>query len=592
MPLQDDDLLDITRPVKDILIDKFSRINGIVLLPADFEITNVSPVTTPGASDNTKATLSPRASSHFYNQLEFTYNRLVLDDILDEPRAAVMRTSEVTVHDLLPKINAAYGINLTVDDIFDDVLPPVDPIEPNAQFVTMLAALPTSLLVVGNYVLNVNTVLGEDTSGLGDYQTFYVVSSTGNALREHTMSVQTTQGTAVTGFDFLSNAQDVSKVRVDKVMTSKAGGETLLFGEFTLRHPGTVLPTAQTYRFLKLNSQGAVVGGYRTMDPIASAAMVTTSKELDMFYYVTGTTVKAVSKTTMLAAPATDFTPFLTGYPQVAGIQTTKEGHLYVYTANHAVTVPDPFNPAMTATAQFGRLDRYTSNGVLDAGWARPIFAVPATLNSGFVGFAATENDAGLVQDSVYALFNPPQMWSTRQVQTGTPVVVNETMRTPACAFNPIVRLSKTGAPESGFDRLLAGYGPSLLESDELGQQFSPDVNYLTAVGEGVALLIKRRNTASAQFGWSPVVFDKTGKLLGKTTDDQSDDRLITHVKGITSLSFNSILVWGTATGAFSEGATGTHEGVFLFSPEGEYRGQVLELTGQTVSLVAARELV
>jgi hypothetical protein len=120
---------DFTKSAQQILIDLINATNATAITSADVTFSNMAP--TGGGNRNTGIRVTAVANSGYLNHVDVTYDRVDLAQIPGS-RPVVFNLGSVTsAFGLLPAINAAYGINLTTDDVEDDPMPTFhgDPLE-------------------------------------------------------------------------------------------------------------------------------------------------------------------------------------------------------------------------------------------------------------------------------------------------------------------------------------------------------------------------------------------------------------------------------------------------------------------------------
>jgi hypothetical protein len=138
--------MDYTLPPEALLLELINRTNGTTFTLAQLAFGPPIPLT--GANDvrNTAVMASPLEASAFMNAVTLRYDRLDFAVLAQDRSTQFERAGALTIADLLPQINARYGVALTASDIVDSALPPAgaEPVE------IVLQALQTSLVWQGS----------------------------------------------------------------------------------------------------------------------------------------------------------------------------------------------------------------------------------------------------------------------------------------------------------------------------------------------------------------------------------------------------------------------------------------------------------
>ena len=124
MPLDLDAPSDITKTAKELVIERIGYANNIELDPTHFILGVPYPDTLELLDVNTALLLTPKLSSPYYNPRTFYYKRMDIADILLAEEPPIITSVATTLFELLPAINLAYGINLTITDVVDAPVAP------------------------------------------------------------------------------------------------------------------------------------------------------------------------------------------------------------------------------------------------------------------------------------------------------------------------------------------------------------------------------------------------------------------------------------------------------------------------------------
>jgi hypothetical protein len=143
--------IDFNRAPEAILVDMINQTNGSTLTPESvfFGVPEVVPGVSPVR--NTQITVTARPSLTVSGQQVITYDRVSLADVPGSRSKLFARGLASRVSQLIPSINAAYGILLTDADYLDEALPLP---KFSGEIVSFaLVAAPNSLVYRGSVVL-------------------------------------------------------------------------------------------------------------------------------------------------------------------------------------------------------------------------------------------------------------------------------------------------------------------------------------------------------------------------------------------------------------------------------------------------------
>ena len=231
MPLITDLPLDISKSPQQILIDKLNAINGLNLSLDDFTFTDPVSITETAIS-NTKVTLTPKLVSQFYNAIDLFYKRIDITTILSNSAITIRRDSETKLSDIIPKINAAFGINMTNDDYYDTDLSILYPNNPDAEIPVTISTKHTSLLFKGSYIFSINRLTTTTSPTTGEDSIIYaVLSNPNNNIFKSKIEAVTTDAEVLSQYQFMYNATTISMVEIRRAF-KLANQDIALIGQF------------------------------------------------------------------------------------------------------------------------------------------------------------------------------------------------------------------------------------------------------------------------------------------------------------------------------------------------------------------------
>lgn len=149
---------DFTKLPRQILVDQINNdntVNNAALTPA--MLTFGVPAAATGASParNTDLTLTAVAGSGYTGSVTVHYNRVDISTVPGTRSTTFPKGTAANISDLVPSINAAYGINLQAEDYVDGALPTFTG-TPNETHDFNLVAAANSLIWINQVTLTVH----------------------------------------------------------------------------------------------------------------------------------------------------------------------------------------------------------------------------------------------------------------------------------------------------------------------------------------------------------------------------------------------------------------------------------------------------
>lgn len=128
----------------DTVLETINTENQITVNPLSLENVGFGvplPVTTPGALQNARVRVYALREQGYSGNVDIEYQRLSLAHMFQGVTVLVQHDKPTLLSDLLPKLNAAYGLNLVKDDIVDQNVSAL-----GEDFVVTLTTRPTCLM--------------------------------------------------------------------------------------------------------------------------------------------------------------------------------------------------------------------------------------------------------------------------------------------------------------------------------------------------------------------------------------------------------------------------------------------------------------
>ena len=137
---------------KTLLYDAINAKLNITIDQTQYDFSLPERITTPSPSHNTIIYIGPKAHVGSYGVKAVLYNRIHVSEL---GTIEVYWGTETKLSELLPKINAKYGILVTVDDIYDENLPTKQPGQATIQ--VNLKFKKNSIIFYGEEKINLGT---------------------------------------------------------------------------------------------------------------------------------------------------------------------------------------------------------------------------------------------------------------------------------------------------------------------------------------------------------------------------------------------------------------------------------------------------
>jgi hypothetical protein len=156
--------LDFTQPALDVLLAQINYDNNTTITPdqvSDQQVASLPSSDSSGMNTITFISSTPGATA-FQGREPFKYNRIDISTVPGDRTTSFSVGDAYYLSDLLPQINAAWSLNLTVEDIQDGILPGFPT---NAVSVSLMMEMaPGSLLWINEVEISI-TPNSSDSDG-------------------------------------------------------------------------------------------------------------------------------------------------------------------------------------------------------------------------------------------------------------------------------------------------------------------------------------------------------------------------------------------------------------------------------------------
>lgn len=271
--------LDITKPVKEIIIDKFNAKAGLSISYDQVELGLVEPLLVPTPTEDTSIKIVPTLLAPHINTFTLTYKRMNLIEIFSAPYLFVPSNGFTTLYALLADINIVVGLNISVDDVLDA------PVLISTNNTVLIKAKPTSVLYSGQVELTLDTQLNIPTTSVESTSTVFVVHK--NYSNSSYISAHSFDGFKSNAFKYLRNISLIASSNIEKIFSCE-GDLIVVCGSFYLVAPSLpFINSATEYRTLTLSRDGSVISAREEESILSTANSNFISIDpINKFYYL------------------------------------------------------------------------------------------------------------------------------------------------------------------------------------------------------------------------------------------------------------------------------------------------------------------
>lgn len=248
-------LLDISKPPKEVLIDKINAANSLTLDPNDF-VLGVPTAIAGNPSYDTSVALMPTASSRWYGEVVVHYKRVRLQEVFAVNLKAETAGTETTLLEILTLLNSTYGIHLTPDDVEPATITYSNPANLHSAGTVLVKAKVASVLFQGEATIQVNTSNVQGPIIYEDNQTYFAVI---NEAGKHVVKAYNALGALITTFRFLDGA--VVNASTIKKLIVWPNNDVMIIGDFNYDHTDSFnVVTNYQHKLVRMNSRGRLNG--------------------------------------------------------------------------------------------------------------------------------------------------------------------------------------------------------------------------------------------------------------------------------------------------------------------------------------------
>lgn len=512
------DLLDITKSPLELIIDKLNLTYSRQFKASDFVLSDPEPAN-EDAPEQTRVFLRPTISSVYYNSFAVVYNRVRVSDLMFFD-SQLKSNGKSTLYQLLPFINAAYGVNITENDVHDALIEYTLNGNTDSLGTVAIRAKANSHLFVGEVYVRMNVKSSDGVSVNEDDRTYFTFSALYEpsglipGMREVRAFCQNTLGEKADEFVLAGENNKLYTAATGSFIAFKKDNNNfvLLSQQFTVV-TNSDLATRRDYKMIEIDPKGDIVSTgqpntslYLPADAGNGCYRVETDFHNDRvycFFRGVGQQPKVINTaggflgdlSAMLQTPDVDLVP-----PSVlpTAVAVHSDGSLYV------------------VDSQGKKIYRYDTDLVADTNFA------PVTL------VAAAVNNLAVIDNQLYAAYD----------LLGEPkdAKVNGALLWPVSVLNrktnALLRFDLvTGRPDLEFNQQSGQYWPGLVTT-------SQTQNSLLSFGD--IIVVPQDNNL---LGFSFFFFDKDGSMVTSGWQSMISERDVLSSSIVLPISAHEMLV-------------------------------------------------
>lgn len=519
MNFVNDPILDISKLPQVILLEKYNAMNAINV---DYdEVVFATPVVSTKPGYNTSATFTPKLLSRWLNGDTIYYNRINIASVLINPKVSIPRGNAANISDTITTINTLFGINLRAEDYFDNPLPAIDPLDPDAEVTVTFSCKPGSYLFYGSLQITYNKLVPTAESPTEDPVDIYsIVQDAADPVYKSKVVCYSIEGREVTNFKFLRNAVTVTESDANFMLRIK-NGDMVIFGNFQYRaaigqeaeknHVSTVIVIDRTGKVLRSGTLATNLFG-------SNHPMVYEYYPESDYIYALDTTNAIGTNTSRLyrfdlqgqidvafTAPDVSYVP--------TQIKVCADGKFYAVTGLMSGMWDfdnDPGTPDVSAPEY--RIDRYLTSGVKDGTYNQTVIRTTGGNAPWEVIAIAPVLGASNAAEGLYIYLKPPAVTNS----TGNCPVVNGVSMIPGnepeYGFLPLIKLSQFGLIDTNFQiKQPFTHGTSLYNPD--AGAVSAGRSALVAFPDSVVYVAPVKNPLTGYAGFAPIHVSALGAV-------------------------------------------------------------------------------
>ena len=563
-----DPVLDITKPAPETLLQKYNALNAINV---DYdEVVSEAPVVSAKPGYNTAVTFKPKLLSKWLNGDTIYYNRIDIATVLNNPRVSIPRGAAVNISDTIATINTLFGINLVAEDYFDNPLPAIDPLDPDAEATVAFSCKPGSFFFYGSLQITYNKLIpSTDTPSEDPVDVYSLIQDPTDPVYKSRVVCHSVEGREVSAFKFLRNAVTVTEADADYMLRIK-NGDMVIFGSFKFR---AAIGTEPEKDYV---STSIIID--RTGKIIKSGTMATnlfgSNYAMKYEYYPESDYIYAIDTSNAIGInPSCLYRYDLSGQLDVAftapdldyvptRVKACVDGKFYAVSGllyGPWDTDNDPQTPDVQSPEY--HIDRYLATGVKDGTFNRTVIRTTGGNAPWAVIDIAPIVGAANAPDGYYAYLKPPAVTDS----TGDCPVINGVSmipgNEPTYGFLPLIKITQFGLIDTNFNVKQPYLHGSALYNPDAGT-IAAGSAALVAFADSVVYMAPVENPLTNYRGFAPIHVSALGVVSTYGGQEYLDAPRWSGFKAIYGAGPKGFVVLGECkqkipTGGYA-GATGT----------------------------------
>jgi hypothetical protein len=533
-------VIDYTKTPTEILMQMINRQNNVFLSVQDFEFSQPEVHSDPYKPDvNTSVTLTPIAGSGYYGARTIHYARNNFAEVFGSMPVDFYPVEQLTLYEILPLLNATYGINLKEDDVEDAPIPPINPLNPTAVRPVPVVAKEESYFYMGSYTFNFSPLTApviED--GVERLYYIYVDGLPFTEIKNSFLALKS-DGVKSDSFNFLANTTALTQVLVNEVYKNSDG--TFVFsGNFTLTYVGeNETPVVITDAKILIISADGNVLSHEMTPRFDDALRYYGNIAVPHKYAIHDTGFESSSN---LHRYGEDGVEDLSFFPEINYVPTfvrvMRDGK--IYSVSPVKLMADPYNNNVPVKQI--RIDRMLPNGDLDLQFNPVLIKSSNPAIDPLPLFDLVESESG----GFVAAFNP--LYSTDR-NSAHPVVngrafVDENPELTTFSWNPVFRVNAIGDLEPSYKTsLLAIRDKAIYET--AGSPLTVDCDALVVHDNHTVFMTYRQNPMTGYTHQQPLTFDQTGDVSFLAGRAYAEQYKWTNLRGLIRHSNGVFLGFG-----------------------------------------------
>lgn len=272
-------LLDLTKPAKEVLLDKFNASSGM-RIPYEFvEIESITALVNPTEKEDTKVTFAPTTIAVFLNKFSLTYKRMDLSDIFTLPNINVPSDGYGSLYELLDNINEVIGVHLQVTDVEPATVDNSNPL----YNTILIKAKDSSPLYKGAFNLPLDTTINLPQPAITSNS--YILALVKDNNGKDTIKQYGNDGYLSKTFSFLRNISTVDICKINKIFNLDSS-PIVLDGEFQLVEPNLpFIDPVTVYKTITIDKVGNLLSARQEQTPLALVDQKDITRDIENKYY-------------------------------------------------------------------------------------------------------------------------------------------------------------------------------------------------------------------------------------------------------------------------------------------------------------------